>query len=768
MGRMNVAVIRYMEQEHFRVLIAVEMGMRNHELVPLELIGSIARVHRGGVVRTLTDLVKHGTVAHERGKRYDGYRLTTLGYDILALKALNARQVVGAVGNQIGVGKESDVFVGGDPKLNDLVLKFHRLGRTSFRKLKEKRDYHKKRKSCSWLYLSSLAAAKEFAFLKALYGHNFPLPKPIDRCRHVVVMDLIIGTTLCNMQQVNDAEELYEKLMNIIMRLARYGLIHGDFNEFNIMLTEEEEPILIDLPQMISIDHPNAQFYFERDVDCERNDPETLIRILRFNYESEIYPKFEAVTRKYNLDVEVNASGFTPRMSKAYNMAVEKVQRDDDSSTATSSAESSGSQTNDNESSENMSDEDGSAEESSSESNINESNKNMLNNGSNNRLKEWIKSAQDELEKLNVNGCQLLESYSYSTDEKRVTTSDKNDSKPNNESCSKPKSSLLHKEQIEAPLENEIITRSVFSEFSLGSIIAPEVVRKRVAAEMKAKQKKPIRVKGKANALVRLKKTNAKIIKEWLLMSADFVEFFELCTVYGFLWTNFCIRHNFVRKAMEKGSKSSTISILDNAEFKLEAFILPNCYCGDLKSVLIPKGLISDRIKCLSREIFYAIGDKPLVILCILKGSFRFFTELVEELTHARISCSYPMEVEFIRVKSYTNSERSETLEIIGLLNAKQLEDKNVVIVEDIVDSGVTMSYLLKTLEEMGVKKKWTAVLLSKRCRREVKVQEDFVAFDIPDKFVVGFGLDYNQKFRDLEHICVMSEAGIEKYKVAD
>ncbi|VDO41882.1 unnamed protein product [Onchocerca flexuosa] len=182
MGRMNVAAIRYMEQEHFRVLIAVEMGMRNHELVPLELIGSIARMHRGAVVRVLTDLSKHATVAHERGKRYDGYRLTTLGYDVLALKALNAREVVGAVGNQIGVGKESDVFVGGDLKLNilvsfivfiyfqmnfqDLVLKFHRLGRTSFRKLKEKRDYLKKRKSCSWLYLSSLAAAKEFAFLK--------------------------------------------------------------------------------------------------------------------------------------------------------------------------------------------------------------------------------------------------------------------------------------------------------------------------------------------------------------------------------------------------------------------------------------------------------------------------------------------------------------------------------------------------------------------------------------------------------------------------
>ncbi|KAM3722188.1 Serine/threonine-protein kinase [Dirofilaria immitis] len=487
MGRMNVAVIRYMEQEHFRVLIAVEMGMRNHELVPLELIGSIARTHRGAVVRILIDLLKHGTVAHERGKRYDGYRLTTLGYDVLALKALSAREVVGAVGNQIGVGKESDVFVGGDTKLNDLVLKFHRLGRTSFRKLKEKRDYLKNRKSCSWLYLSSLAAAKEFAFLKALHDHNFPLPRPIDRCRHVVVMDLINGTTLCHVQQISDVEELYEKLMTVIVRLARYGLIHGDFNEFNIMLTEKEEPILIDLPQMVSMDHPNAQFYFERDVDCVR----TFFR-KRFNYESELYPKFEAMTRKYNLDVEVNASGFTPRMSKAYEKALEKVRENDDSSTVT--------------------DENSTSEESSdSQSDINESNENVLSNNCNNRLEEWIRNAQDELKKLKVDDCLLLNDSSYSAEEKHrgIITIDSTSSKP--ESSSKPENNLLHeKDQIAVSYKNRVTTKSVFS---TGSTIPPEVVRKRVAAEMKVKHK-PLRVKGKANALVRLKKTNAKIIKD--------------------------------------------------------------------------------------------------------------------------------------------------------------------------------------------------------------------------------------------------------------
>ncbi|VIO95503.1 RIO1 family protein [Brugia malayi] len=485
MGRMNVAVIRYMEQEHFRVLFALEMGMRNHELVPLELIASISKIHRGAVSCSLINLAKHGTVAHERGKRYDGYRLTTLGYDILALKDLCSREVVGAVGNQIGVGKESDVFVGGDPKLNDLVLKFHRLGRISFRKLKEKRDYCKKRKSCSWLYLSSLAAAKEFAFLKALHDHNFPLPRPIDRCRHVVVMDLINGTTLCHVQKLNDVEGLYEKLMNIIVRLARYGLIHGDFNEFNIMLTEEEEPVLIDLPQMVSMDHTNAQFYFERDVNCVR----TFFR-RRFNYESELYPNFDAMTRKYNLDVEVSASGFTSRMSKVYEKALEEVQEDDDSST--------------------IGDENDSSEESSEpHSDIDESNEQMLNNSCNNRLCDWLKNAVDELEKLDVNERPLLDDCSYTVNEKNreVIAVDCT------ASCSKPEDNMLHEEeQVVAPLKNRVTTKSVFS---MGSTIAPEVVRKRVAAEMNAKKKTRLRVKGKANALVRGRKTNAKIIKDY-------------------------------------------------------------------------------------------------------------------------------------------------------------------------------------------------------------------------------------------------------------
>lgn len=85
---------------------------------------------------------------------------------------------------------------------------------------------------------------------------------------------------------------------------------------------------------------------------------------------------------------------------------------------------------------------------------------------------------------------------------------------------------------------------------------------------------------------------------------------------------------------------------------------------------------------------------------------------------------------------------------------------------DDIVDSGLTMTHLLKVVHDLKPKSVTTVVLLNKRVpKRAAEVEPDFLAFEIPNKFVVGYGLDYNQKFRDLNHVCVMSASGIEKYK---
>jgi len=311
MGKLNVSMLRYLTREDFRVLTAVEMGMKNHELVPGALIASIASLKHGGVHKILKELSKHRLLSYERGNRYDGYRLTNAGYDYLALKTLASRDTIASFGNQIGTGKESNIYVVGDQEGRQTCLKLHRLGRTCFRKVKEKRDYHKNRKNMNWLYLSRISATKEFAYMKALKDRGFPIPTPIDFNRHCIIMDLVQGFPLQNVAEVDDPADLYDNLMNLLLKFAAHGVIHGDYNEFNIMLDDDGKPVIIDFPQMVSTAHPDAKMFFDRDVNCIRDFFKR-----RFEYESELAPTFDDICRVDALDAEVAASGVTKQMEK--------------------------------------------------------------------------------------------------------------------------------------------------------------------------------------------------------------------------------------------------------------------------------------------------------------------------------------------------------------------------------------------------------------------------------------------------------------------
>ncbi|XP_072439561.1 serine/threonine-protein kinase RIO2 isoform X1 [Chiloscyllium punctatum] len=311
MGKLNVVLLRYLQRDDFRVLVGVEMGMKNHEIVPPSLIASISNLKHGGCNKILRELVKHKLLAYERTKMVQGYRLTNTGYDYLALKTLSSRNVFNSVGNQMGVGKESDIYIVANEEEQQFALKLHRLGRTSFRNLKNKRDYHKHRQKMSWLYLSRLAAMKEYAYMKALYDRGFPVPKPVDFNRHAVVMELVNGYPMCQVHQLDNPAETYNELMDLIVKLANHGLIHGDFNEFNLMLDDEDRVTMIDFPQMVSTSHLNAEWYFNRDVKCIRD-----FFIRRFNYESELYPTFKDISKVASLDVEIEVSGYTKELQE--------------------------------------------------------------------------------------------------------------------------------------------------------------------------------------------------------------------------------------------------------------------------------------------------------------------------------------------------------------------------------------------------------------------------------------------------------------------
>ncbi|KKA29921.1 hypothetical protein TD95_001469 [Thielaviopsis punctulata] len=332
--------LRHLTNEDWRVLTAVEMGSKNHELVPTSLIEKISRLRGGasGVHRSISALAKVGLIAKVKEAKYDGYRLTYGGLDYLALHTYTTRKEVYSVGSRIGVGKESDIMVVADDRGKQLVLKIHRLGRISFRTVKSNRDYLRNRSSASWMYLSRLAAMKEFSFMKALKAEGFPVPEPLGQSRHTVLMSLIDAFPLRQIASVPDPASLYSDLIAMLLRLAQHGLIHGDYNEFNILIKEEEveseveggektlklTPILIDFPQMVSMDHQNAEMYFDRDVNCIKR---FFLRRFHFTPTSR-GPYFKDAKKLVGkdgatrLDIAEAASGFTKKMNKDLEAAV--------------------------------------------------------------------------------------------------------------------------------------------------------------------------------------------------------------------------------------------------------------------------------------------------------------------------------------------------------------------------------------------------------------------------------------------------------------
>jgi RIO kinase 2 len=363
----------------------VEQGSRNHEVVPTPLIITLSNLKGGNqVLKCISSLSKIGLLSRVRNARYEGYRLTYGGLDYLSLHTHLKTGTIYSVGNQIGVGKESDIIVVASPGGRRLVLKIHRLGRISFRTVKQNRDYLRNRHAGSWMYMSTLAARKEYTFMCALREAGFPVPEPVGWNRHTVVMELVDAFPLRQITDVPDPAKLYGQLMEMILDLSKVGLIHGDFNEFNILIKEEgketnydedeettplqdsdvqltpsasaEEtatpttteripstaieqpnliPILIDFPQTLSISHANAEFYFNRDVNCIKTFFER-----RFHFTSDEPGPFFADAVKgmedavrvggKRLDIEVEATGFNKKLARELEGYMKEVGVDGD------------------------------------------------------------------------------------------------------------------------------------------------------------------------------------------------------------------------------------------------------------------------------------------------------------------------------------------------------------------------------------------------------------------------------------------------------
>lgn len=170
---------------------------------------------------------------------------------------------------------------------------------------------------------------------------------------------------------------------------------------------------------------------------------------------------------------------------------------------------------------------------------------------------------------------------------------------------------------------------------------------------------------------------------------------------------------------------------------------------NDKIRVLLSEEEVAKRIKEMGDVISSDYEGRPLHLICILKGGVFFTCELAKRI-------SLPLTLDFMSVSSYgSDTKSSGVVKIVKDLD-ESLKDKDVIVVEDIVDSGRTLSYLLEMLRDRGPASLRLCTLLDKPERRVIDVHVDYTGFNIPDEFVVGYGLDYDQRYRNLPYIGVV------------
>ena len=165
--------------------------------------------------------------------------------------------------------------------------------------------------------------------------------------------------------------------------------------------------------------------------------------------------------------------------------------------------------------------------------------------------------------------------------------------------------------------------------------------------------------------------------------------------------------------------------------------------------VLLSEEVVDSRIQAIGEEISRDYAGKQVHLVCVLKGGSFFMCELAKRIT-------VPVSLDFMSVSSYgSDTKSSGVVKIVKDLD-ESVRGKEVIVVEDIVDSGRTLSYLMEMLRDRGPSSLRLCTLLDKPERRVIDVKVDYTGFQIPDKFVVGYGLDYDQKYRNLPYIGIV------------
>lgn len=180
--------------------------------------------------------------------------------------------------------------------------------------------------------------------------------------------------------------------------------------------------------------------------------------------------------------------------------------------------------------------------------------------------------------------------------------------------------------------------------------------------------------------------------------------------------------------------------------------------------VLVPRGLIQDRVRKLAEDVIECFGSGSFVCLVVLRGAFRFSKDLIEQIEEIPTQTPRKIDIEFIRAKSYVNNVRKDVT--VEGIDGLKLRGKNVLIIEDLIDSGSTLTKVVDIIRNHGPALLKVAVFAFKQNPENRTIKPDFCGFTLPNLWIVGYHVDYNDYFRDLKHLCSLNQEGIDCFRV--
>ncbi len=270
----SARIVKNLENLEYRVLKVFVSSIKHHQIINNHNILSYSNLHKDRVKYAVESLLKLKLIS----KTQNGFKLLTAGLDVYALKLLVDSGIILGIGNSLGIGKESDVVEAISEIQQQRAVKFFRIGRISFTDTKRKRSLEKNKNVNNWLLINIEAAKREYDFLVKLKSTKMNIATPYFRSMHSIVMDRINGLRLIEIRNLPNPIEIFEKVFEQIRISYNEKIINGDLSEYNILLDENNDIWIIDWPQAVTLEHPNAEFLIRRDLH-------NIIRYFRRKYD---------------------------------------------------------------------------------------------------------------------------------------------------------------------------------------------------------------------------------------------------------------------------------------------------------------------------------------------------------------------------------------------------------------------------------------------------------------------------------------------------